>query len=209
VATSQPPANPSEPPPDPTPGAGPAKLALRDQLTTARKRLSVAELGVYSRGLAGHLLAAPELTGAATVAAYVSIGSEPGTSWLLDGLARRGTRVLLPVLLPDGDLDWAPYGGDDALASGRLGLLEPAGERLGVEAIAGADAVLVPGLAVSPTGMRIGRGGGSYDRALARVPVGTFTCVLLYDDEVGRDVPTEPHDRAVGAVATPSGIRRF
>jgi 5-formyltetrahydrofolate cyclo-ligase len=69
--------------------------------------------------------------------------------------------------------------------------------------------VLVPGLAASPTGMRLGRGGGSYDRALGRVPVGTFTCALLYDDEVDRDVPTEPHDRAVSAVATPSGIRRF
>ena len=44
--------------------------------------------------------------------------------------------------------------------------------------------VLVPGLAVDRTGMRLGPGGGSYDRALGRVPVGTFTCVLLYDDEV-------------------------
>jgi len=209
VATSQPPAHPSDPASGPPPGAGPAKVALRDQLTTARRRLSVAELGVCSRGLAGHLLAAPEVRSATTIAAYVSIGSEPGTSWLLDRLAQRGTRVLLPVLLPDGDLDWATYGGEGSLASGRLGLLEPVGERLGVEAIAGADAVLVPGLAVSPTGMRMGRGGGSYDRALARVPVGTFTCVLVYDDEAGRDVPAEAHDRAVGAVATPSGLRRF
>ncbi|MDE0775936.1 MAG: 5-formyltetrahydrofolate cyclo-ligase [Nocardioides sp.] len=213
MATSQPPANPPDPTPDPTPGppggTGLAKLALRDQLSTARKRLPVTELGVCSRALAGHLLAAPEVAGAATVAAYVSIGSEPGTSWLLEGLARRGTRVLLPVLLPDDDLDWAVHGGEGSLAGGRLGLLEPAGERLGTDAIAGADAVLVPGLAVSRTGMRMGRGGGSYDRALARVPLGTFTCVLLYDGETDHDVPAEAHDRAVGAVATPSGLRRF
>ena len=69
-----------------------------------------------------------------------------------------------------------------------------------------ADVVLVPGLAVSPTGLRLGRGGGCYDRALGRVPVGTFTCVLLYDDEVGLDVPVEPHDRPVTAAATPSGL---
>ena len=43
--------------------------------------------------------------------------------------------------------------------------------------------------------MRLGQGGGCYDRALGRVPVGTFVCVLLYDDEVGLDVPAEPHDR--------------
>lgn len=201
METSQPPEIPHD--------AGLAKLALRDQLTTARRRLSVAELGVYSRGLAGHLLKAPEVRRAATVAAYVSIGCEPGTSWLLDGLHTTGVRVLLPVLLPDGDLDWATYAGSTSLAAARLGLLEPTGHRLGVDAIAGADAVLVPGLAVSSTGMRLGRGGGSYDRALARVPVGTFTCVLLYDDETDREVPTEPHDRVVGAVATPSGLSRF
>jgi 5-formyltetrahydrofolate cyclo-ligase len=69
--------------------------------------------------------------------------------------------------------------------------------------------VLVPGLAVSVDGVRLGRGGGSYDRALARVPGGTFTCVLLYDDEVGRDVPAEPHDRRVLAAATPGGVIRL
>ncbi len=69
--------------------------------------------------------------------------------------------------------------------------------------------VLVPGLACSPSGDRLGRGGGSYDRALARVPVSTFVCVLLYDDEVGLAVPTEPHDRSVTAAATPGGIERF
>ncbi|MCW2842415.1 MAG: 5-formyltetrahydrofolate cyclo-ligase, partial [Nocardioides sp.] len=66
-----------------------------------------------------------------------------------------------------------------------------------------------PGLAVSVGGLRMGRGGGSYDRALARVPVGTFTCVLLYDDEVGLDVPAEAHDRRVTAAATPGGIIRL
>ncbi len=61
--------------------------------------------------------------------------------------------------------------------------------------MATADVVLLPGLAVSLRGERLGRGGGCYDRALGRVPVGTFTCVLLHDDEVGIDVPVEPHDR--------------
>ncbi|WP_240044634.1 5-formyltetrahydrofolate cyclo-ligase, partial [Nocardioides albidus] len=120
-----------------------------------------------------------------------------------------GKRVLLPVLLPDNDLDWTAYHGATSLAPARRGLLEPVGPRLGVEAIATADVVLVPGLTVSRSGMRMGRGGGSYDRALARVPVGTFTCVLLYDDEVLPDVPSEPHDRPVTAAATPGGIHHL
>lgn len=185
----------------------PAKSAVRDRLLTTRHRRPLSEVGEAARALAAHLLAVPEVRRAATVAAYASLGGEPGTGALLDALRAAGKRVILPVVLPDLDLDWAVYDGD--LAPARRGLLEPPGPRLGPEAIATADAVLVPGLAVSPTGLRLGQGGGCYDRALARVPVGTFTCVLLYDDEVGLDVPVEPHDRPVGFAATPSGVRRL
>jgi 5-formyltetrahydrofolate cyclo-ligase len=87
-----------------------------------------------------------------------------------------------------------------------MGLLEPV-DRLGLDAIGTADVVLVPGLAVSPTGDRLGLGGGCYDRALGRVPVGTPVVILLYDGEVGLDVPVDPHDRPVTAAATPSGYR--
>ena len=168
-----------------------------------------ARLESVAADLARVLLEAPEVRRAASVAAYVGVGSEPGTGPLLAALLAAGKRVLLPVLLPDLDLDWAVHTGDAGLGSASRGLLEPTGPRLGVDAIATPDVVLVPGLAVSPTGLRLGRGGGSYDRALTRVPVGTFTCVLLHDDEVGLDVPAAPHDRPVTAVATPRGIRRF
>ena len=186
-----------------------AKIAMRDQLVTARNKRTLVERSEVARALADQLLASTEVRRAATVAAYVSIGSEPGTGLLLRDLTAAGKRVILPVLLSDGDLDWAAYTGDAALAPARLGLLEPTGPRLGTDAIGTPDVVLVPGLAVSSSGQRLGRGGGSYDRALGRVPVGTFTCVLLHDDEVGLDVPVEPHDRRVTAAATPSGIRRF
>lgn len=178
-------------------------------MLTARRRLGLLEIGEAARGLAAHVLALPEIRGAATVAAYVSVGGEPGTGPLIDALQTSGRRVLLPRLLPDNDLEWSAYEGPDSLRSAGRGLLEPDGRTLGVDAIAGADVVLVPGLAVDDAGYRLGRGGGSYDRALGRVPVGTFTCVLLYDGEVGRTVPVEPHDRPVLAAATPSGIRRL
>ncbi len=194
----------------PSPNSASArKTAARDQLVTARNRLSLAEIGEAARDLAEVLLAAPEVRRAATVAAYVSIGREPGTGALLRALADAGKRVILPVLLPDGDLDWGVLTGDTELVSARLGLLEPAGPPLGVDAVATADAVLVPALAVSSTGLRLGRGGGSYDRALGRVPVGTFTCALLYDAELDVDVPVEPHDRPVTAAATPARLVRF
>jgi 5-formyltetrahydrofolate cyclo-ligase len=186
-----------------------AKTAMRDQLLTTRHRRPLLERSEAARELALRLTEAPEVRRAATVAAYIAVGSEPGTAPLLHALVAAGKRIVLPVLLPDGDLDWAAYAGDQDVVPARFGLLEPVGTRLGVDAVATADAVLVPGLAVSARGERLGRGGGSYDRALGRVPVGTFTCVLLYDDEVGIDVPVEPHDRPVTAAASPSGIVRF
>lgn len=184
-----------------------AKTSVRDRLLTTRHRRPLTEVAAAADAIAGHLLAAPEVRRAATVAAYVSVGSEPGTTALLDALRAAGKRVVLPVLLPDGDLDWSAY--DGRLVSARRGLLEPAGPRLGVAALGTADIVLVPGLAVSRTGDRLGRGGGSYDRALARVPVGTPVWILLYDDEVGLEVPVEPHDRRVTGAVSPGGILRL
>jgi 5-formyltetrahydrofolate cyclo-ligase len=195
---------PQSPPGDlPTSAAAGAKIALRDQIRTARNRLSVAELGTLARGLADVVTSHPEVRRAATVTAYVSVGTEPGTGRLLESLAASGKRVILPVVLPGMDLDWGTWHGATSLAPARFGLLEPV-DRLGVDAIATADVVLVPGQAVSSTGARLGQGGGCYDRALARVPVGTPVVCLLYDDEVGRDVPVDDHDRPVTAAATPT-----
>jgi 5-formyltetrahydrofolate cyclo-ligase len=180
-----------------------AKVALRDQIRTSRHRLGVAEIGSLARDLAEIVTARPEVRRAATVAAYVSVGSEPGTGPLLESLTAWGKRVILPVVLGDLDLDWGTWRGSSALVPARRGLLEPV-DRLGLDAVATADLVLVPGLAVSASGARLGQGGGCYDRALGRVPVGTPVACLLYDGEVGLDVPTDPHDRPVTAAATPT-----
>ena len=204
MVTPQTPATPSR-----GPGGPAAKLALRDQLVTTRGRRSLLEVSQDARAIAAHLLATPEVRRAATVAAYVSIGTEPGTGPLLELLAAGGKRVILPVLRPDNDLDWAVYRGPDDLMPAGRGLLEPPGPHLGPDAVATADVVLTPGLAVDRGGMRLGRGGGSYDRALARVPAGTFVCTLLYDGEVLDAVPAAGHDRRVTAVVTPSGVRRL
>ncbi|MFF9285747.1 5-formyltetrahydrofolate cyclo-ligase [Streptomyces griseosporeus] len=198
------------------PAAGPGKRTLRRDFLAVRNALSASDLREAADALARRALELPELARARTVAAYVSVGSEPGTLALLDALRARGVRVLLPALLPDNDLDWGEYTGPGSLArvqhGGKMALLEPAGERLGPEAVTAADAVLLPGVAVDARGMRLGRGGGSYDRVLARLDrAGAHPAlvVLLYDTEVVASLPEEAHDRPVHAVVTPSGVHRF
>ncbi|MFD9876030.1 5-formyltetrahydrofolate cyclo-ligase [[Kitasatospora] papulosa] len=188
------------------------KAALRRELLAARRLLTQDDVGRTAAVLSASAQNLPELTTARTVAAYVSVGREPGTHALLDALRARGVRVLLPVLMEDNDLDWALFEGAEHLVPAGRGLLEPDGERLGPRAVLEADAVLLPGLAVDARGMRLGRGGGSYDRVLARLSsAGAHPAlvVLLYDDEVVARVPEVPLDHPVVAVVAPGGARRF
>ncbi len=90
------------------------------------------------------------------------------------------------------------------------GLLQPTEPPRGVTAIASADFVIVPALAVGADGHRLGRGGGCYDRALARVGPAVPTVALVYDNELLDAVPAGPHDQRVRAVVQPTrGITRL
>lgn len=155
------------------------------------------------------LLDLPDISDAGCVAAYLSFGAEPSSSELLAHLRSRHVRVLLPVLRADLDLDWAIYVGPQGVVQGEKGPPRPSGPTLGVDIIAEADVVVVPALAVGQDGTRLGRGGGSYDRALSRVPLGRPVVALLYDGELLPGVPTEDHDRGVDLAVQPSGVTRF
>jgi 5-formyltetrahydrofolate cyclo-ligase len=193
------------------------KIALRAQLLTARRSLPVTARSAAAAKLQGQTHALVRKTRARSIAAYVPVGSEPGGSDLPDRLLAAlppGGRLLLPVLLPDNDLDWAELTPAAGLVAGPRGLLEPSGPRLGVDAVRSVDLLLVPALAVGRDGTRMGRGGGSYDRVLNRLPgpdpvpspgLGPLTVALLHDGEDVDVVPAEPHDRRVHAVITPSG----
>lgn len=162
------------------------------------------------RALRDWIFGMPEVGMAGTIAAYLSIGTEPDTRGLVFGLWKMGSYVLLPVLREDYDLDWASYEGPESLAPGPHGLLQPTEPPRGVGAIASADLVIVPALAVDLAGNRLGRGGGSYDRALSRVGALVPTIALLYDGELTAEVPAEAHDQKVRYAAQPGrGIIRL
>ena len=185
-------------------GVAAAKAALRASVSDKRRGQSPESRDAAARLIRDHVLSWPQAEMAGTVAAYYSLATEPDTHRLVFGLWKRGTYVILPRQRPDGDLEWASYEGPDSLVPGPRGVLEPSEPSRGVDAISRAALVLVPALAVDRRGLRLGRGGGSYDRALARVGERVPVVALLYDGELIDEVPAEPHDQPVSAVALPS-----
>lgn len=180
-----------------------AKQAMRLHRLERRRATPPAARAAAAAELARRLLALDFLASPARIAAYWPFGTEPSPLPAYDLLRARGSTVLLPVGRADGDVDWAELLDADALTRGRWGFAEPAGPLLGVAAIAGVDVVIVPALAVDAGGGRLGRGSGSYDRALARVRPGVPIVAIVYDDEVVAAVPMEPHDRPVTHIVTP------
>jgi 5-formyltetrahydrofolate cyclo-ligase len=176
-----------------------SKTAARQSLLAARNK-SASGTGLLDVARSLH-----EVQVARRIALYVSMGLEPQTGSLIDWLLASGHEVLLPILYADNDLGWGIAPGAADLVPGRLGLSEPPVD-LGPDTIATADLVICPALAVDLNGVRLGRGGGSYDRALARVSPGTPIWAAVYDTEILDELPAAPHDHPVHAALTPTRL---
>jgi len=189
-----------------------AKDALRSAIRAARSARSDRRRQEAAHAFADVLESFPALVSARCVAVYAARPAEPDTGPLLERLAARGVRVLLPVLGTGLQRDWAEYAGPDDLhqrAPGRPP--EPGTEHLGPQALADAQVVVAPALAVDTSGVRLGQGGGWYDRALEHAAAGVPVVAMVYAEEVydagERPLPREAHDRPVDAVATPQEWR--
>ena len=184
------------------PEAGAAKSALRERLAAGRLSRPAAQRRAAAAAVTTALLRG--LGGARTIAAFAPEDTEPGHGRLPAAFTQLGARILLPVVVAgEPELRWAVDTG--RLAPGRFGLLEPVGPRLGATAVGTADVVVVPAVAVARDGIRLGRGGGYYDRALRHARPGAVLVGVVFDDELLDELPSEAHDMRVTAVVTPSG----
>jgi 5-formyltetrahydrofolate cyclo-ligase len=211
-------------------GEGGGKAAVRATMLAARRALSAEARAQAAARSQAELLSLVRAEQPAVIAGYVPMRTEPGGADLPEVLATAlgpAGRLLLPVLRPDLDLDWRELrsqtipvrrrGRECAGRQAMLGRLrgrecvgEADGPLLGVTAITGATLVVVPAVAVDRTGVRLGRGGGSYDRALSRIRPDALVVALLYDGELVDTLPAEVHDQRVAAVILPgSGMIRL
>lgn len=120
-------------------------------------------------------------------------------------------RALLPVLLdeagaPLGAPRWGLWEAGQALVTLGRPPAQPVGEARGAESLKEADLIVIPALAASADGTRLGQGGGWYDRALMHRSPTTPVVAVIFDDEVVEAglIPAEPHDVPVDAIVTPT-----
>jgi 5-formyltetrahydrofolate cyclo-ligase len=193
-----------------SPADPPDKQTLRRQLRAQRRSRAperdrdadAAAIAAAASALLDTLCLPPSGTGGHTahnrqpcVAIYRSLPTEPPTQALAEMLHARGMPVIVPEMLPDRDLDWHELRADGS-----------EGPALSPGAIAAALVILAPALAVDHSGTRLGQGGGSYDRGLARRRPDAVLVAIVNDEEYAVwPLPRDAHDVAVNAVITPGG----
>ena len=185
----------------PSPQMG-ARSSHTDQAPLPARHRAEAE------GIASQIRALASSMGGVTLPAlFVSTPLEPDLSLTLDLFPR----ALLPILVDEAGAAlpgprWGLWEAGQALV--RLGRppAQPDGEALGSAALAGTDLILIPALAASADGTRLGQGGGWYDRALMYRSPGVPVVAAIFDDEVleAGVIPAEPHDVPVDAIVTPT-----
>lgn len=155
------------------------------------------------------------------VCAYISTGYEPSTQELLRACTAAGYSVYVPVCEPDFQLSWVLWHPNVELVRSTLApVMEPQGPRIpfaDLASVVGAPsadgqvrAIVVPALAVDTDGIRLGQGGGYYDRFLAGIS-GVPLAAIIYDDEClpAGTLPHDSLDMPVNYALTPSAWIRL
>lgn len=181
------------------------KATLRRRIRAARRDRPAPERAAAGRQLARVILAEPVTARAHAVLAYGALPTEPDLQPVIDTLMRRGVRVGLPRVDENG-LTFAEHTGnwrDGVPVAGGLQIPEPTGTAMDPRTC---DLILIPALAVDRAGVRLGQGGGHYDRTgLTRLQPRPPVVAVVFDDEFVPDpLPAEAHDTRVDAVVTPT-----
>jgi 5-formyltetrahydrofolate cyclo-ligase len=185
-----------------------ARIAAAKERLRTEMRRRLALLGDDERRRLGALAtgrfdALAEVRGAADLVLFRSLAGEVDTAGVFAAALERGQRVWFPCVAAAG-LELRRATRDTAWRPGPLGNAEPAeGETCGPGAFDSPAAVIaVPGIAFTPRGERLGRGGGHYDRALAALAGRALAVGLAFDLQVVPAIPTLPHDRRVTLLVT-------
>ena len=180
-----------------------AKSQLRKQIAAIRKSLSEETVSLNSRHIVERILKLEPFQKAETIALYMAFGGEVELSPLFSICWELYKRTCIPVFNEQTKIyEMAEITAETKFKTGNYDIKEPENaHRIPMNAI---DLMLVPGVAFSTDGKRIGRGGGYYDRLLKGYQ-GTAVGVA-FDEQIVAEIPCEAHDLPVDYIVTPSKI---
>lgn len=182
------------------------KNKLRQEVRSRLMELTKEEHKELSNSIAENLFSLEEWKKAKTIGITISIPPEVPTVRIIEQAWSEGKEVAVPKCNPEKKtMEFKKISSFNQLESVYYGLLEP------VEETAKArkeelDVMIVPGLAFTKEGYRLGFGGGYYDRFLSHYRGATLA--LTYELQLMDDLPIEVHDIAVSKLITPSRILR-
>jgi 5-formyltetrahydrofolate cyclo-ligase len=181
------------------------KQRLREDLLSARLRLTPEDRLSRSLAACDRLAALDLFASARTIGLYAAIGAESDPATAARAALAAGKRLAYPRLLPGSRLLAFRACSPADLFAGDRGTRQPppASPEVALEDL---DLVVVPGVAFDPAGRRLGRGGGYYDATLAALPARVRRVGLAFDLQLVPEVPGEPHDAEVHAVVTESRV---
>ncbi len=187
-------------------GIAQEKKALRRKIRAARLALDADLARAGSLSVTRALLGLPEYLAAHGVFIFVSALGEPDTASVIDDALEAGKAVFVPRCRGGGLMDIVRITSRFDLEPGTHGIYEPVAglKDCGFD---GVDLAVIPAMACTPGGDRLGQGGGYYDRFLERYD--GAQCALCYDEFVYPELPCESHDRKMRIVITPSGVIRI
>ena len=188
------------------------KRDLRKIMKARRREVPSEERSAYSAALCGNLLEREDVQRAigakGVFAVYLASKEEIDLSPLVERLWAADCRVVVPAWRDD-TYRLVAYSPKTELAAGPMGILEPAPGGEGLISVAEDDVSvwIVPGLAFSRSGARLGYGGGWYDRFLSKANPSSISLGVAYPFQIVADLPLEPHDIPLVDIVTTSTVR--
>ena len=186
------------------------KTEIRQHIRAERRNVTPAQHHRWSATICEQLLAHPAVRRAATIYAYHPLPDEPDIWPLILQLHRQGKTILLPHILSDTQMTFLPYTGEDQLKEGPYHIMQPSSPlsptRTGEAGTDSCSCFLIPGMAFTADGKRLGRGKGYYDRYLAHARLSPHTTHLIgicYPYQIINHIPTDKYDIPMNEVLVP------
>ena len=171
------------------------KIGIRREVKIRTSAMTAEEFALQSGAVCSSVGRVIEALSPSVLALFLPLSDEVDISPLLN---RFSCRIVVPRVAESGfDMNFYDYSADN-MEVGAYGIVEPqGGEPCRVSDI---DVMIVPGVAFTPDGARLGRGKGYYDRYMSQQGFRAYKIGVCFAHQIYDELPVEPHDCCVDRV---------